>query len=401
MERVFILGAGVSRELKFRSTARDVNYITSKNHFELGPLSDGFFFYVNNFNKKIPEISPIGYGVKIYESLGDYIIKYYKNKYDCEIITLDEILNNEQKSKKINIEELFGYIEEDIGRHNSNSVNAISLMDHPYQMKIDLMNYIFDAFSTISNYCFSIYHSIFANYIARNQLAVISLNWDMLFDEAMYYTNLWNYKDGYGLGIDNIFAVDGAPYDGLHNIDSKSLILKPHGSINWYFRNNGSDVIDSENLTLFMPLSRERALRGGNSQRLKNFMYEKQADINQNQYKNILIPPGRKGTTELKIYAKIWSLTKKVLENADAITIIGFSFNKFDEYISNEFKQIKFKKNIEINIVDPNGNLLVEKFKDIFKTSSEKIKVIHANFSCYCKWIIQQSGMEDLKALLV
>lgn len=129
-------------------------------------------------------------------------------------------------------------------------------------------------------------------------------------------------------------------------------------------------------------------------------MYEKQKDNTQIQYKNILMPPSRKRNLELKIYNKIWNSTKKILEEANEIIVIGFSFNEFDKYVLDEFRQINFKKNVKINIVDPQGNLLIKKFKDIFRTSEENIKIIHDSFSDYCKWIVQHNSMTDLQGLL-
>lgn len=398
--RVFILGAGGSRELKFISHTLDVNRISEREHFELGPLSSGFFYYANKFNKTLPNITKLSSGIKLYDPLANYIIKYYRNKFKNSI-NKNEILENKQKSYRINIEELFSYIENDIDRYKIEHCNnnlPDNLLESPYQTRVDLTNYIFDVFTMISNYCFSIYHRIFAYYVIRNDWNVVSFNWDILFDEEMYYTKHWNYKDGYGLKIDNIFDLTGKAHNSLLNSCSNNLILKPHGSINWYLKNNGANLIGSKNLTIFLPW--ERRLRGGNNRRLCNFMYEKQKDNAQIQYKNILMPPSRKRNLELKIYNKIWNSTKKILEEVNEIIVIGFSFNEFDEYVLDEFRRINFKKNVKINIVDPQGNLLIKKFKDIFRTNEGNIKIIHDSFSDYCKWIVQQNSMTDLQGLL-
>ena len=112
MKRVFILGAGASRELKFKVSIIDAGYktIKSNDHFEIGPLSSGYFYYINKLQDSLIKDLKILASVNVSNILMNQIKLYFMQKYN-ENISLEELLNEEVISKKVNIEKLYIYLE--------------------------------------------------------------------------------------------------------------------------------------------------------------------------------------------------------------------------------------------------------------------------------------------------
>jgi hypothetical protein len=52
---------------------------------------------------------------------------------------------------------------------------------------------------------------------------IITFNWDLLHEAALFRANKWHYSDGYGFNCE----------DSPGGVDSPILILKLHGSVNW------------------------------------------------------------------------------------------------------------------------------------------------------------------------
>jgi hypothetical protein len=162
---------------------------------------------------------------------------------------------------------------------------------------------------------------------------------------------------------------------------SNNFILKAHGPINWYNRTNGEN-----GLYLFIPLKRN--IRGGSLDTLRAYEY----DNNRKQYFTSIVPPGIKRKT----YPEIWVRIKDILEKVDEIIVIGFSFN--DKHIREEFQGINFNKNLQINLVNPLADKLIDTYRDVFKTNN--IFKIHDTLGDYCQWIVEQERTRELGSFL-
>ena len=103
----------------------------------------------------------------------------------------------------------------------------------------------------------------------------------------------------------------------------------------------------------------------------------------ENSYLSSITPPGIKR----KSFPEVWNNMQYVLEEADEIVAIGFSFNDNDKYIKEEFSGIKFKKDLKIIIISPSN----EKLKNIYETVfyTDNICTKYKTFSEYCQWIIR------------
>jgi len=403
MNKVFILGAGASRELLFRTSTHDLGGVSQTLIHRLqGPLSSGFFYYANEFMKEMNKISPLGPNTKISNKwLINFIEEYYFKKNNNKV-TFDELVNDESKSKGINIESLYIAVEDklnEIERKRSGKYVEAEEFD-PWFGRKDLLKYIHEVFSTIAFYCYSIYHRILANYIINQGGSVICFNWDILLEEEMYDTQKWDYKDGYGFDpagfIDKNESLGEKYKYKERGFSSENIILKPHGSINWYQEYDPMEdksVDTPKEIFIGIPLTRKGAFRGGTvpgQGRLSFSEIQNKKQI----YESVIVPPGRKRGR----FAFIWNDIKNLLTNADSIISIGFSFNDFDFHIVNEFKDMKFKESLAVDIVNPSFDI-IEKHKVIFRT--DRVTKTFNSFSGYCKWIVTQEGTEKFSKLLI
>ena len=372
MKRVFILGAGASRELKFKVSIIDAGYktIKSNDHFEIGPLSSGYFYYINKLQDSLIKNLKVSASVKVSNDLMEQIKIYFDLKYNKDI-SKEQLLQEEEISKKVNIEKLYIFLEEKIiekEKQNNNLVPNKSFRNL-YYAKSDLIEYIHNSMSYISYYCISINHAILSKYIIENGGNIISFNWDILFEEAMITTGKWTPKDGYGISFNDIFYKneEDKAQGILPEVNSKNLVLKPHGSINWYSKN---DQINKQ--ILFIQL--KSRLRAGNP-----LLLERQ----ENSYLSSITPPGIKR----KSFPEVWDKMNRILERADEIIAIGFSFNDNDEYIKEEFDGIKFKKDLKIIIINLHNEKLKNAYIEVFYTNNIEVK--YKTFSEYFQWIIR------------
>lgn len=369
LNTVYILGAGTSHDLSFRISNLDAGYgtYTYKDFSVEGPLSGGYFYYFNQIQKTVKDSVPLCPGVTVSNKLLAYICKKYN-------ITRDKLLDSKESSQKVNIENLYIDIEAAIDEMESkrgSDPHDLSLLQDQefidlFTLHNDLKSYIFDTLSFIGYYCISKYHHIFAVHIIDAGASVISFNWDTLLDEAMFNTKRWSCETGYGFKFEKILYKNGKDSELASKLEETNIILKPHGSINWY-----SDM-QKEKLYLIVPVGLR--LRGGTLGRLRSC----ESIGNDSHVFAYIIPPGKKR----KQFAHIWERMKDILQNADKIIIIGFSFNSNDSHVKNEFKDIPFKRGLPVEIVDPNGSKLVNIYKEVFKT--EDVVVKFSSFANYC-----------------
>jgi len=369
MKRVFILGAGASRELSFNIFNIDFgmkNPVKKIYYKEIGPLSSGYFYYINKLQDSLIKDLKILASVNVSNILMNQIKLYFKQKYN-ENISKKELLNEEAISKKVNIEKLYIFLEEKILEKEKESIDLLKNKSYQnlYFAKIDLIKYIHNSISYISYYCISINHAVLSKYIIKNGGNIISFNWDILFEEAMIATGKWTPKDGYGISFNDIIYKneEGEAQGILPKVNSNNFVLKPHGSINWYSKD---DQINKQ--ILFIQL--KSRLRAGNPLLLGR---------QENSYLSSIAPPGIKR----KSFPEVWDKMKKLLEQADEIIAIGFSFNYNDKYIKGEFSGIKFKRNLNIIMISPDNEKLKNTYKTVFYTNNIYTKF--KKFSQYCK----------------
>lgn len=368
VKTVYILGAGASHDLNFRIGNLDAGYrtYTYKDFSVEGPLSSGYFYYFDQLLKTVKANIPLCSEVHVGKKLLTYICTKYQ-------IAEDDVLNKKELSQKVNIEELYIDIESAIDKleaERGGDPHDLSLLQDQefidlFVLHNDVKSYIFDTLSFIGYYCISKFHNVFAEHIVNTSTNVISFNWDTLLDEAMFNTKRWGYGTGYGFEFEKVIYKTGNDSEMATIPESNNMILKPHGSINWY-----SDT-DREKLYLVVPVGLK--LRGGTFGQLRSC-----ESIDDGYIYTHITPPGKKR----KLFPHIWELMRNVLQNADKIIAIGFSFNNNDLHVKEEFEDISFKRNISVEIVDPQGAQLMGTYKEVFKTKD--VVTNFASFAEYC-----------------
>jgi hypothetical protein len=374
MKRLFILGAGASRELSFNiriidrgatKTVRDVP------HKEIGPLSSGYFYYTNKLYNSLKKDLQIVFEVKVSDILMEYIKKYYKCNFNGNI-DKEDLLQKEEVSKKVNIEKLYIFLKKKILEDEKNAKNLpINRWDVDlYMAEINLLEYIHTSLSCLSYYCTSNNYKILSEYIIKNEGNIISFNWDILFEEAMMSTCKWSPKDGYGFNFKEIIYKneEDRRKKMINEINSNNFILKPHGSINWYNKNGKIN----EQILLIQLNPNLRSGNFGLLERLENNCYSS------------IVPPGAKE----KISSELWNKMKCLLEQTDEIVTIGFSFNDNDLHIKNELNRINYKKNLKITIINPENEKLGNIYAEVFCTNNLEMKF--KTFSEYCQMLIEK-----------
>jgi hypothetical protein len=374
MKRLFILGAGASRELSFNiriidrgatKTVRDIP------HKEIGPLSSGYFYYTNKLYNSLKKDLQIVFEVKVSDILMEYIKKYYKCNFNGNI-DKEDLLQKEEVSKKVNIEKLYIFLKNKILEDEKNAKNLpINRWDVDlYIAEINLLEYIHTSLSRLSYYCTSNNYKILSKYITNRGGNIISFNWDILFEEAMIATGKWSPKDGYGFNFKEIIYKneEDKRKKMINEINSNNFILKPHGSINWYNKNGKMNE-------QILHIQLNPNLRSGNFgllERLENNCYSS------------IVPPGAKE----KISSELWNKMKCLLEQTDEIVTIGFSFNDNDLHIKNELNRINYKKNLKITIINPENEKLGNIYAEVFCTNNLEMKF--KTFSEYCQMLIEK-----------
>lgn len=374
MERLFILGAGASRELSFNIRIIDrgaIKPVRNIPHEEIGPLSSGYFFYIDKLYNSLKKDLQTVFQARVSEILIEYIKKYYKCKYNGNI-DKEDLFQKEKISKKVNIEKLYLFLEKKILEYEKNTENLpINKWDTGlYLAESDLLKYIHISLSFLSYYCTSNNYRILSKYITNKGGNIISFNWDILFEETMMATGKWSPKDGYAINFKEIIYKneEDKRKKMINEINSNNFILKPHGSINWYNKNGKMNE-------LILHIQLNPSLRSGNFgllERLENNCYSS------------IVPPGAKE----KISSELWNKMKCLLEQTDEIVTIGFSFNDNDIHIKNELKGIKFKKDIKITIINPENERLENIYTEVFCTNNLEMKF--KTFSEYCQMLIEE-----------
>lgn len=365
MKKVFILGAGASRDLKFKFITYDGYYRTEEvsRFSQEGPLSLGFFY---DAKKLYEAINPrIENGVlpfnleTISQNLEKYVCSYYQRKYS-RVIVMNDVFNNKEVSDNVCIEDLYGEIEKETDNYNLSN---------------ELLDYYYNSLSLISYYVVSECHLGFAQQIVDNGDNIISFNWDTLLEEALYLTRKWDFSDGYGFTFNRILEKQQhvCPLGKNHN--TTNYILKPHGSINW-FSNNGNIVLLNQMQLLF---------RGGTVPQL----LKRKELIDSTFYVSKIVPPGQKRLE----FPDIWKQIKIILSDADEIVIIGFKFKPGDNHIEQEFKQVQWKNSLKVGIVDPKADEFIEKHKCLFRT--DNVYKICSTFSDYCDLLKSNSALKS------
>ena len=137
---------------------------------------------------------------------------------------------------------------------------------------------------------------------------ILSFNWDLLHEAALWRAGKWHFADGYG------FRCRDAPEEA----HSPIKILKLHGSVNWAQESPTDVLAEIEHKKDFFD--------GAVDDRQT---YGKRAG-NWNMGRYLIVPSYMKDLSANRLFLRLWGHARAALRQADEIIVIGFSLNQAD-----------------------------------------------------------------------
>lgn len=205
----------------------------------------------------------------------------------------------------------------------------------------------------------------FARYVLKNKASCISFNYDELLDKTLFNSSLGNVLDGitskdtawtpmqgYGFYIDSALSLTGNQISSFTK--STSLLLKMHGSINWFPKRGYKDPYPMNaivHMQDWWPIKESPDI---------DILYHY-------EHSPVVIPPvyDKNSLTGQPILRVIWSKAFELLREAETVIFIGYSLPSTDFVGSYLFRESLFKKsNKNIQIVS----------KGTSKENSEELK---------------------------
>lgn len=177
----------------------------------------------------------------------------------------------------------------------------------------------------------------------RSGDTVISFNWDLLHEAALFRKKKWHFSDGYGF-LEAGTAVPEEP--------SQVSILKLHGSVNWAQR----DEMDCQ-----PSIEHKKDFFFPGSERPDD--YTKGAQWSSGR--ELMLPTYIKDLSSNSLLLRLWNQAYDRLCEAEELTVIGFGLNAADAQARQLLGSalLRNKKLDEINIVLPGGyNLIWDDF---------------------------------------
>lgn len=138
--------------------------------------------------------------------------------------------------------------------------------------------------------------------IAKKNTAIISFNWDLLLDHLLFDSFT---SSSYGL---------------TPEINQYPLLLKPHGSLNWFHAKDLKHVKDEKRNVIFSK---------GSSQ-ISAFIYPRRIQSKRREYAPIIVPPTFLKDFEHPIFENLWINCTQVLSTAKNIVFLGYSMPSAD-----------------------------------------------------------------------
>lgn len=146
----------------------------------------------------------------------------------------------------------------------------------------------------------------FSGRVYQEKAALISLNWDLVLDRLLFCDNLG--KDSYRLGA------GGSP-----------VLLKPHGSLNWFEHDQGRHIKDDKLVEIFS--------LDGKDQVYAFRHYRAPISKNERTYTPLIVPPVHLKEFGRPIFTALWQESVSVLSTAKKVVFLGYSMPANDLHV--------------------------------------------------------------------
>jgi len=317
-------------------------------------------------------------------------------------LLLDFIQNNfglsfeDLKMSKLSVEEVYAKLDISIGKLNkSKDISEEEL--NLYLAKQDLLKIIEELLSKLCRYYGPCkHHAILAKYIVEKESVVISFNWDTLMDSALQNSNEWFYETGYGIKFQRVYINKKEISEGMRR--SKGLLLKPHGSTNW-FRYQDFYWSDTNGFTC-EPVSKKEMeetflfefLKGEPPRihpiHMRLNLGKNYAPLLKMPVEIDIIPPvllgKRTKLMERPAFKTIWDKANAAIKKAGRIIAIGYALK--ETYIESNFNRARKGSNSPLLLTLVNRSIDDPKFLKLYKKvfNPDSIEVFHS-FEDFCE----------------
>jgi len=363
-KRVFIIGAGFSKAIgdaplvneyvgPIYENARNDEFV---DHPDWNSSKNAFLKIIQHLS------STIQHGLKFIEKDDTQI----QNRSGIELI------------KSINIEHLCTLLDLNIERPFIPRGIGVDLQGCPIPFMNDM--YVYDLENARK---FIVHHIIkyllpdslnvkkellskFAKFIRPNDI-IITFNYDLLLEQALWGEKLWSPTDGYLFGeIDDYLEVKPE-----NLFPTKVHVIKLHGSLNW----QKQGLFDNKvSICITHPFTHEPYFEN-----LK-FDFGERRNTRSRLLDSILITPTFMKSFKSKYELELIRLAIQKISKCSEIYAIGYSFPEADSLTC--FLLTQIPKNISIKIIDLNARNIADKLAETYGIKRDNI-------------VSEQCGIED------
>jgi hypothetical protein len=206
----------------------------------------------------------------------------------------------------------------------------------------------------------------FALRLVDGKTTVITFNYDLLIENLLLQTHQWGPHDGYGVDIPLVDDAMPTPRHTFVRQPSQLItgpnvsLLKLHGSINW-----GSPTIFQDKSDVIYRLPMDEGVS------MDDFTIRTDIGSPFTMYfKPAIIPPILDKSFWLRnpTFRVLWNMAMEAIDNADAITFVGYSLPLTDFMAEFMFRQgiNSHSKERSIVVVDPRVSELSQRYRDVF-----------------------------------
>lgn len=166
---------------------------------------------------------------------------------------------------------------------------------------------------------------------------IVTFNWDLLHEAALFRLGKWHYSDGYG------FTCGDAP----SGCTSGLIVLKLHGSVNWGQRDEQDCNPAIEHKADFFPGAQDDHsvyLRGA-------------GQWNEGRY--MIIPSYLKDLSTNRLLLSLWNQAFDALSTAEHVTVVGFQLHPADA-LARQLLGLALTRNSNsfgLQVVSPDGGV--------------------------------------------
>ena len=160
----------------------------------------------------------------------------------------------------------------------------------------------------------------FRKQVISEKAAIISFNWDLILDQLLFGD-----------------AITGASYGFTKNRIKGPLLLKPHGSLNWFERELGSRLKSVKRVPIFDP---------DGSASIYAFREFRAPVSSKRVYTPLIVPPVYLKNFETPVFKALWRNCVTILSRARKVVFLGYSMPLADLH-AQFIMRCSFHKQIE------------------------------------------------------